>query len=246
MLFLHSSLAIAATLAINAFALPVEPVQEDQTPAADRILFARGMPGCPIKYGEEFEEKNIPDSVLRDAARSLASRVTYDRLGWKHPICNYYLVNCYAIEQYIHYDGSSGDIGTELGHWYGNDGSELRPVSNKRIPRRPVKMLTRLSPEAELLAFKYWHNELGFSGRGGSVKIYPAHGYFFTCTKGWLQVTIYFPKIGEKGAGGSDTLRGNDAYSPDRDPDGWEGPCKCYGNTRWDIHGADMLISWRH
>ncbi|KAF2767495.1 hypothetical protein EJ03DRAFT_146693 [Teratosphaeria nubilosa] len=218
MLYLPSSLAIAATLAINAFALPVETVQGDQSPTPESILSKRGMPSCPVQYGEAFEPKEIPSDVQQDAAESLSSRQTYKKAGWKHPICGYYQVNCYTIDKGIDYTGSTGDIGTELGRWYGEDGTQI-------------------------LAFHYWHNELGFKGPGGSAKIYPAHGYFFNCAHGKLDVTITFNKVGDKGPGGSHTLHGND--QPDvLDPDGWPGPCRCYGNTRWDIFGSDMSITW--
>jgi hypothetical protein len=98
MLNLRSSflLALAATCSVNnALALPVEDISNDMSPALDRALFSRSLPPCPAQYGEVFEAK-VPDNVKQDAARSLTGHVTYGKIGWKHPICGYYQVNCYS------------------------------------------------------------------------------------------------------------------------------------------------------
>jgi hypothetical protein len=159
-----------------------------------------------------------------------------------------------SLQPNMKFDGSQGDVGTELGHWYGNDGcqsnfpttSPIFPPSS--FPHQPYLLSTHpfTNPPllAQLFAFNYWHNELGFSGNGGSAKIYPAHGTMFLCAAGSFNLVIEFPQSGGKGQGGSDTLYGNGKnFYPD--PDGWKGPCKCYGNTRWDIFGSDIRVEYR-
>ena len=102
---------------------------------------------------------------------------------------------------------------------------------------------------AQLLAVKYWHNELLFKSSGGSAKIYPAHGTMFPCVRGNIKMTLYYSCVNGKGQGcvpgaRKAVLLPTDTKGTVRDPDGWQGPCKCYNNKRWDIFGSDVSFDF--
>lgn len=94
------------------------------------------------------------------------------------------------------------------------------------------------------MAAKYWHNELGFSGNGGSAKIYPAHGFFFVCVKGKIKAKLIYSGHNGKGKTGVETIDPRDGSGSTKDPDGWDGVCKCFSDQRWDIQGSDIRLEW--
>ncbi|GIZ45490.1 hypothetical protein CKM354_000865300 [Cercospora kikuchii] len=200
-------------------------VSFDPIDAMERQLYSRSLPPCKVLYGESFET-NATAQVIANARYSLSHTVKYTSIGWKHQICNHWQVLCMSLAGGIDWDGNSGQIGTILGHWYGEDGSEL-------------------------LAVHYWHNELGFTGRNAGAKIYPAHGCIFICVKGYMNAKVMYSGYrdrhgNQRGVIGNDTaLTGLDPKGNPRDPDGWDGPCRCYGNQRWDIFGSDIAFEWR-
>lgn len=96
------------------------------------------------------------------------------------------------------------------------------PTPNSPQTKPPGLTVHPPSP-AQLVAFRYWQEQIVFRGPNGSGKVYLAHGSTWTCVKG--QMNAYLEDAHE-------TLYGN---SKDNWDQVWGGPCKCYFDLSTDM-----------
>ncbi|KAL9528106.1 hypothetical protein SMMN14_07987 [Sphaerulina musiva] len=159
-----------------------------------RQLEKRDLPPCGKKWVTPGGQ-DPPQNIIDDAGYCMSHSCPKYKKGWKHEICGYRYENCIRLDVGV---TLKNDGFHKQGHWYGEDGTQL-------------------------VAFRYWQEQIVFRGPNGSGKVYLAHGSTWTCVKG--QMNAYLEDAHE-------TLYGN---SKDNWDQVWGGPCKCYFDLSTDM-----------